>query len=247
MRPSLVELDWTTLARELVVTMLGVLIALALNSWWGVRQDHARERGYIRQVLADVDRSLAPSNLPRAEARERRAEQATIALLRAFRTPTAPPDDSIARWLYEAEDFTAYTPLTAAAHALISSRDLALIRRDSVRTIIIAMTATIDERATRMHDYQLKWQAQAEALEQYTDFVALRARVAGADSVPELPTGARREPWPAISYAALLQNRDVYRALVKMNTAHRNTHDILLEELNGLSAIRGFLVADAGR
>jgi hypothetical protein len=238
MRPTIVELDWTTLLRELIVTTLGVLIALALNSGWGVRQDHLRERAYLRQLTADIDRSIAPANLPRAEAREARAEQATVALLRAFRAPAATPADSLARWLYDAQDFTAYTPINATAHALISSRDLSLIRDDSVRMIVIAMASTIDDRATRMHDYQLKWQAQAEALEQYTDFVALRARVVGADSVPELPRGARREPWPQTDYAALMRNRDVYRALVKMNTAHRNAHDILREELDGLRNIR---------
>lgn len=255
-RPTLVEVNWTTLLRELFVTTLGVLIALALNSWWGVREDRARERAYLRQLTADVDRSLAPANLPDALAKESRAARATVALLRAFRTPTPPPADSIARWLYDAETFTVYTPLTATAHAIVSSRDIALIRDENVRIVIVAMAATVDQNATRTHDYQLKWQAQAEALERSTDYLALKMRVLGpvatdsaarTDSTFEIPAGARREPFPPTDYTALLRDREVYRALVKMNTAHRNTLDILREEDRGLRAIRPLFAGPAGR
>jgi hypothetical protein len=254
-RATAVEVNWSTLLRELVVTTLGVLIALALNSWWGVRQDRARERAYLRQLTADIDRSLAPPNLPDALARETRAAQANVALLRAFRMPIPPPPDSIARWLYETQTFTVYTPLTATAHALISSRDISLIRDESVRIVIVAMASTADQYATRTHDYQLKWQTQAEALERTTDYLALKMRVLGpaatdsaarTDSTFEIPAGVRREPFRATEYGALLRDRDVYRALVKMNTAHRNTLDILREEDRGLRSIRPLFAGPVG-
>lgn len=244
------------LVGELVVTTLGVLIALALNSWWSERQDRLRERVYLRQLTSDIDRSLLPTNLPEALAKETRSAQATVALLRAFRAATPPPPDSIARWLYDAQAFTVYTPITATARTLISSRDIGLIRNDSARGIIVAMAATVDDYAMRTHDYHLKWQAQAEELERSTDYIGLKARVLGtaatdsaarADLSFEIPPGPRREPFPATDYAALLRNRDVYRALVKMNTAHRNTVEILLTEARGLAAIRPVFAGPGGR
>lgn len=246
-RPSIVEVNWTTLIRELFVTTLGILLALGLNAWWGRRQDRAREQVYLRQLAADVDRTLAPENLPAAVEQEDRAARATVTLLRAFRAVTPPPSDSVVRWLYDAESFRSFTPLTGTARALIDGHDIALIRNDSLRALIIAMVALIDENAIRVHDYQLKWQAQAEALEQNTDYIALKTRVLGpvatdsaarTDASFELPQGPRREPFAATDYRALLHNQDVYRALVKMNTAHRNTLEILRRELDGLRSAR---------
>ncbi|MDQ2668768.1 MAG: hypothetical protein M3Z05_22630, partial [Gemmatimonadota bacterium] len=59
-------------------------------------------------------------------------------------------------------------------------------------------------------------------------------------------SGPRREPFPATDYPGLLKNRGVYRAIVKMNTAHRNTLDILRGELSGLRAVRA-VFASASR
>ena len=50
----------------------------------------------------------------------------------------------------------------------------------------------------------------------------------------------------ARDYLGLLKNRGVYRALVEMNTAHRNTLDILRGELSGLRAVRA-VFASASR
>ncbi len=253
-RARITEASWEVIVRELLVTTIGVLIALALNSWWSVRQDHKREHVYLVQLIADVDRSLAPSNLPSAITVEERATRATVQLLRAYRLPTPPPADSIARWLFDAETFSAYTPLTGTARALLTTSDIGLIRNDSVRTLIVAMVAGIDDFAARTHDHALRWQAESAELEQYTDYIALRARVLGpavsdstarSDSSYPIAPGPHREPFPVTDYQALLNNRGVYRALVKMNTAHRNTLDILHTELSGLRAVRTVFAAAA--
>lgn len=130
--------DWKTLWRELLVTFVGVLLALVVSAWWTGRQDRARERAYMRQITADIDRSLATSNLPAAIAAESKAARANVALLRAFRAPAPPPADSIARWLYDAEDYKAFTPFTGTARAMLSTGDINLIHNDSVRAIIVA-------------------------------------------------------------------------------------------------------------
>ncbi len=54
----------------------------------------------------------------------------------------------------------------------------------------------------------------------------------------EIPSSPRREPFPATDYDALLRTRDVYRAIVKMNTAHKNTLELLRRELDGLRTVR---------
>lgn len=42
------KLRW--FAAEIVVVVAGVLIALALNAWWGARQDAAAERSYLALI-----------------------------------------------------------------------------------------------------------------------------------------------------------------------------------------------------
>ena len=43
-----------TLAVELLVVVLGVLIALAADSWWATRADEARAEQYLRSIQADA-------------------------------------------------------------------------------------------------------------------------------------------------------------------------------------------------
>jgi hypothetical protein len=47
------------LAGEFVVIVLGVLVALAVDEWREVRAERAREVGYYRALLGDLDRDLA--------------------------------------------------------------------------------------------------------------------------------------------------------------------------------------------
>lgn len=174
--------DWRTLARELAVTFVGVLLALAASAWWGERQDRSRERAYMAQLTSDVDRALAPSKLPASVAAESSAALATVHLIRAFRAPKPPPADSIAQWLFAAESFDSYVPPLGTARALLSTGDINLIRSDIVRAIVVAMVSGAEDMVSRTHDYRLKWQAQAEDLERYTDFIALSARTRGSVS-----------------------------------------------------------------
>ena len=50
--------DWRPGVRwfgaEFLVVVTGILVALALNAWWGSRQDAAREQAYVRQLRAEL-------------------------------------------------------------------------------------------------------------------------------------------------------------------------------------------------
>jgi hypothetical protein len=43
---------WRSAAGELALVVVGVLIALAVDSWRGDRNDRERERAYLRQLLS---------------------------------------------------------------------------------------------------------------------------------------------------------------------------------------------------
>lgn len=45
---------WKHALREVAFIVVGVLIALAANSWWEQRQDGRSEQSYLRQLLSDA-------------------------------------------------------------------------------------------------------------------------------------------------------------------------------------------------
>jgi hypothetical protein len=49
------RLDWTYAIGELLIVVVGVLIALAINVWNNERLERAQERDFIRRLLSDIE------------------------------------------------------------------------------------------------------------------------------------------------------------------------------------------------
>ncbi len=49
------KLDWTYAIGELLIVVVGVLIALAINVWNDERLERAQERDFIRRLISDID------------------------------------------------------------------------------------------------------------------------------------------------------------------------------------------------
>lgn len=140
-------LDWKSAAAELSLVIVGVLIALAVDSWWGDRKDRERERAYLRQLLSDTRTT---------EARlQESIEEDSITLVNVSRflgaadsfhnaaNPAAavPPADSITSWTVTA--YASFVPLTGTYTALVENDGLRLLRSDSLRFQLIAYAARI--------------------------------------------------------------------------------------------------------
>lgn len=213
---------------EFLVVVTGVLVALALQAWYEGRRDAARERGYLRQLAADLRES--ERRFAAAEAENAPSEVAAAKLTRAFYLVAPPPRDSLLRWFLQADSYELAVPITATAEALVATGELTLIRSDSVRAAVTAYLETTRRRAATQATFEREFLAASDALERLVDpaeVVLARRPAALIDSVARanptypLPPGARRIPFP-FDAPAFLRDREAHFQAGQLLSAKRN-------------------------
>lgn len=91
---SVSRLRW--FAGELLVVIVGVLIAVALNGRFEARKSHDRETGDLKRLSAELRET--EGNIQLKLRHMRAARQGATALLRGFNTPGAVVSDSLIWW-----------------------------------------------------------------------------------------------------------------------------------------------------
>ena len=152
-------LDWKRAATEMSVIVVGVLIALGVDSCWSDMQDRERERAYLRQLLSDVTQIESElrdviGNDSSTLARANRFIDA------AFADNAEPPDDFTIGGGY-----SQFRPLSGTFSALIQSGDIHLIRDDSVRFRVIAYASEVEgTQRILLHTEELVWRSTSQSM-----------------------------------------------------------------------------------
>jgi hypothetical protein len=162
--PAARGIRWASLGREFVVTFVGVLLALAVNSWWQERQDRRAEVETLVEIRADLrtDSTDVTGNLGGLQYAKARLDSLSTHL--DHRRPYDPSLDSMAAvlgwWIDHQRN--------AAGYATLKSRGLRLVTNDSLRQAIArfyettygeeeqhdrVMTAAFDRTQARVHQY----------------------------------------------------------------------------------------------
>jgi hypothetical protein len=192
------SVPWSRLFAEFAVIVAGVLIALAVNSWWERRQEQKHAREYLEQLLVDIEateRRLRST----IDAETQRSEAANSIISRAFGGPWPPPDS-----LELPTGYNYFEPLMGTLTALMQSGDLRLLRNDDVRFELIAFSALIHQTETVLrHTESLIWNSTERIM-------AGRAR--HSQSAARRGTNAGRG-WGQVDVAGALNDADVVSAL----------------------------------
>ncbi len=141
------------LLAELLIIIVGVLIALGIDEWRGRIADADQESAYLRQLIADL------------EATERKMVDvsqfnvaslaATESLLVAFENPEGAELDRINQLLIEMAAFDNPVPVLGTVDALISTGDLRLIQNAEIRLAITQyLSRTRDYNLVPLHQYE---------------------------------------------------------------------------------------------
>ncbi|MCK5944085.1 MAG: hypothetical protein KAI24_19020, partial [Planctomycetes bacterium] len=145
--------SWFAVGLELVIVVLGVLIAFQVTSWgqeWG---DRRKEQTYLRQLAADLAETEQTTELIHADVTV--WDEAAARLLRAWRTPERPRMEEVMRLLGMTLRTSRVRTVDGTAQALIATGDLALIRDDALRSAITANSSE-DGHQVRAMDLQLE-------------------------------------------------------------------------------------------
>jgi hypothetical protein len=152
-RTAVASVGWQKLLRELIVTFIGVLMALAVSALWSERQDRSKERTALAQLLATTrenERLIAQaiyedSSTAVIDATMRRDFAAPVATL---------PNDSVAVWLAWSAYMSAFEPLTGAYNALTQSGDINLIRDAALRGEIVTYAGQLDAKIQALRIFE---------------------------------------------------------------------------------------------
>ncbi|HYH82038.1 MAG TPA: hypothetical protein VEX86_19685 [Longimicrobium sp.] len=247
----LAEWTWSRilwLAPELTIVVAGILIALAIQSWADGRDDRAREREYLHQLVADLRET--ERLVLRDDSIHRVRDRSGVMLLHAFFTPERPPRDSVLVWAINATWYEPRRPIMGTAEALVATGDLALLEDHALRT---AVTSYLTENRT-MTAEQLAaegvWMRASQQLSSALDFsegieLMVRTRedsLTVASPLFYLPAGPRRRPFP-IDVEAFLGNRAAYDGVANMYWGKRNMAQLRATMLQSARALRARIEA----
>ena len=220
--------DWFTVAVEVLIVVLGVVIGFQVTAWGQARSDRATEQAYLRQLAADLreterqvawaDSILAPTDRSGTE------------LVRAYYRPEPPPRDSLLGWLSNTYWMAVAIPVVSTAEALVATGDLGLIRDDTLRSAITAYLEAMRDQQVNQKDLSDRFAAAAEPLFDRIDLALLRTEITGpavVDSLARanpyygLPEGPRR-PLQPVDLRALLADDGTRALLRRMNLMKEN-------------------------
>ena len=125
-------------AREVLLIVLGILIAFGLDAWWENRSRRAVELNLLRQLRTDLVSNLA--ELDRADSlREVSFDAARTLFALTGPSATPPPYAEVeALILRVAEGANTYEPRTGTVNSIIQAGRLELIEGDSLRLALAA-------------------------------------------------------------------------------------------------------------
>ena len=192
-------------AAELIVIVVGVLIALAIDEWRGNVEKSSNEVDYIRQLIADLQ--MTEDSIAAVATYNASADHAAKKLVAAFESDEEVAVNTLRTLLRDALGFDNPVPVLGTAETLISTGDLRLIGNASTRT-------EITQYLSHSRDYLLIWVYRLE--ENYTDtYMQFRNIAAMHGILPQDIAGASRSRSnPNIE--TFMASSDAYLAAVGM-------------------------------
>lgn len=129
--------DWIRALRDLVIVVLGILVAFSLDAWWSQRADQAQERSILEGLYAEFSANL--ESLEATMTEHRRTLDDSRQLLQLIGPVSEAHDaeqlDSLVACFLVSPSFD---PTTGNLSALLSSGTLHLISNDSLRVKVAA-------------------------------------------------------------------------------------------------------------
>lgn len=149
------RVNWGQAAGEALLILLGILLALAVDAWWGERLERRQEGEYLQALHVELDQLQAHVDTVMRDADE--IVQAGTVLLGVapdWRSSVSP--DSLSSLFGVLSNEVAWSPPTAVYQDLVNTGAVRVIRSDDVRlglNELIKASAWVDSRQHRHNDF----------------------------------------------------------------------------------------------
>ncbi len=194
---KLTGFPWQRALAEFLVIFAGITLSLAADDWWQSRADHAREATALNEVLSDLSDDADAITLKTTMGRE--WDQAALWVLRHRGRADIPPDSAAAAILPLFRTYR-YQPVRSAYVGLRSTGDLALVRDENLRRLIVDY---YEQRQSYEKEFDGTGQSiSLSFIDASRGLVLWTAENPAATSIRGQDSGAGfklLQPWPAVS------------------------------------------------
>jgi hypothetical protein len=129
---------------EIILVVIGILIALQINNWNEDKKNALKERQYLESFKIDLQRNI--EELERVVKKSEMTSVLCDSLLRLPRTKNLSlEDDNLNRHFFAGIGFTIYKSQEGSINDIMGSGSLALITNDSIRLAIGSWEANLKD------------------------------------------------------------------------------------------------------
>jgi len=235
------ELPWRLLGVEFVVVVLGILCALAADSWWNGVQERRIETGYLLRLSGDLRMSRA--SLMEDLAPHRQWADSTRFVLNELKSGPNPGGvELLQKAIGLATGLSVWYPYHTTYEELLSTGNLAHISSDSLRAALGAYDRLVKDNADWDDWMEKQFLASIEPV--------LLNNLIYSDVLPEwaerrrIPTSRFEE-----DFSSLYEDRSVWNALVQkldLEEGILEARDRLLKSLDTALELTEEELADRG-
>jgi hypothetical protein len=230
---------------EIILVVIGILIALQINNWNNERIRNNAEDLIIEQLQTDLETSEA--ELERVKSFYLLKAQASAQVTRAF-FKTEIPNESILDSIHIALSSSIYSPILGSARSLINSGNIDLISSTVLKNEIVSYVEKVDYILKDISRYEETYYR--KGVEKAYDIMPLTflsvdslnkftAKRLQSKHIKErfdlqlnmIPTDVKKVPFRS-DINKLFQNKEFFVAYRKLWVAHRNMYykyDMILE------------------
>lgn len=243
MNSTSTRLRW--LIAEVVVIVLGVLIALGIDSLRERVAEARLERAYLVQLIEDL--AETERQIESALQRTASAEESAAKLLDHLRSSQRPDADSIRSWLSAARYVNNPVPVLGTVEALVSTGDLRLLQDPTARVAVTRwMSRSRDFWLVPLYQLEDRHARVFDQLLHKADLTGLEPDFRGRQSIEPGARRAERPPFPsdARTFSADPEVHSLVADLVQLKAAMVSYRSSMGEEAAQLRGVLEPLVAD---
>ena len=221
---------------EIILVVIGILIALQINNWNEKQKSHKKEKALIHQLLEDLNQTY--TDLEDIKAFYLARAKAATAISHSFWTGDHLKDTSLF-YFNQITSYTTYNPVLGTAKSLVNSGNIDLVNSETVRKEIISFVEETTAQLSDIKRYEETYYRPAVP-EFYSEFDTynllatyakedLQKRISNrmerndGENLWPIPDEFDTPPFPE-DLEAIYKNKKVYAAISNLIVAHRNTY-----------------------
>ena len=218
---------------EILLVVIGILIALQINNWNTHRKERIREKVFIEQLSADLQLSVDGTKKTKEYFDERAVASGKV--VHAFYKPTQ-QNDFNPRNFFIPWSNQRYIPVMGTAKALVNSGSIDLIRSYKLRNAIVEYIEKIEALLVDVDRYEESYYRRGiESIDDEVQLSNFRAEYFREINFkfPKDRTDLERATFPIpedfevipfpVSVEDMFRNERIFHAYYSLLLAHRNT------------------------